>query len=540
DDLATGTLRTTKVDGRALVLGRTDDGEAFALDNRCPHEGYPLSTGELKGERLTCSWHNWKFDVRDGRCLVGGEGVRHYPVREVGGALEVDLADPDPAATIATARNSLIGALETGDVGRALRDAVRMLGAGATPADLLVDVCADDARRAEYGTTHALAAAADVLRIAEDGPEAIRALAHPIELAAEENLRLPPRAEVAPLGDAVHDDGASLVAAVEEEDEARARGLLAGAFAAGVDRATVERWIHRALARHFTGFGHELIYVTKGRELLDHVEPARAAEVWPGLLVSAVMATREDTLPYMRGYFARFDEAAGTEEALARLAGGSGAHHDRAALRAAVLDAERPAAAVDALVDALAAGSAPSEVAKDLVVAAAHRLLRFDEAHDRDPDVAEGWLWATHRLTFAAAVRHATLGYAEPDVVRFLLQSVAFTHSGRAMDAPPERRDAPPSAADVEAAAADGGEAALWRALESTFVRPIFVAHALKTTVVGLEEREALGDDPERDVPLGAALRFLAARPAERTVPAQAEVSRRFVMEGAIPKKLTQ
>src|SRR5690606_35476288 len=162
----------------------------------------------------------------------------------------------------------------------------------------------------------------------------------------------------------------------------RARGLLAGAFAAGVERATVERWLARVVASHLTNFGHELIHLVKGAELLDRVDPSRASEIAPGLVVSLVRATPEDTSPYLRAYAGR---AGGLAPELERLAAGEGVHHDRAALRAAVLDAPRPADAVDALHRALLSGSAPAEVAKDLVVAAAHRLLRFDEAHDRDP-----------------------------------------------------------------------------------------------------------------------------------------------------------
>src|SRR5690606_17295388 len=127
--------------------------------------------------------------------------------------------------------------------------------------------------------------AADCARLAANGPAAIRALAHPIELCSEENLRLPPRDKVPPLAVAADDDGASLLEAILAEDEARARGLLAGAFAAGVERATVERWLARAVASHFTNFGHELIHLVKGAELLDRVDPSRAAEIWPGLVV---------------------------------------------------------------------------------------------------------------------------------------------------------------------------------------------------------------------------------------------------------------
>jgi nitrite reductase/ring-hydroxylating ferredoxin subunit len=56
DRLAEGTLRMVRVGDHRV---RTGEG-VFALDNRCPHEGYGLTQGNLEGNTLTCAWHNWK------------------------------------------------------------------------------------------------------------------------------------------------------------------------------------------------------------------------------------------------------------------------------------------------------------------------------------------------------------------------------------------------------------------------------------------------------------------------------------------------
>src|ERR1700757_355408 len=42
------------------------DGEVFALDNRCPHMGFPLSKGTITDGVLTCHWHHAQFDLRSG------------------------------------------------------------------------------------------------------------------------------------------------------------------------------------------------------------------------------------------------------------------------------------------------------------------------------------------------------------------------------------------------------------------------------------------------------------------------------------------
>jgi nitrite reductase/ring-hydroxylating ferredoxin subunit len=74
-----GSMKLAKVDGRRLCVIHTSTG-IHALDNACPHEGYGLTTGELDGELLTCAWHNWKFRVSDGRCVLGEEDVRTHAV----------------------------------------------------------------------------------------------------------------------------------------------------------------------------------------------------------------------------------------------------------------------------------------------------------------------------------------------------------------------------------------------------------------------------------------------------------------------------
>ena len=57
-------------------------GTVFAIDDRCPHREGPLSEGYLDGFLITCPWHGWQYDVRDGRCdTFSSKSVATYPVR---------------------------------------------------------------------------------------------------------------------------------------------------------------------------------------------------------------------------------------------------------------------------------------------------------------------------------------------------------------------------------------------------------------------------------------------------------------------------
>src|SRR5690348_12944849 len=61
--LANGERKLVRANGKQILLLEVE-GKTYAIANRCPHEGYPLSEGTLNpGCLLTCNWHNWKFDL---------------------------------------------------------------------------------------------------------------------------------------------------------------------------------------------------------------------------------------------------------------------------------------------------------------------------------------------------------------------------------------------------------------------------------------------------------------------------------------------
>ena len=86
-----GQAREVIVDGRVVALFHAD-GEFYALDGVCPHQGGPLGEGQLQGCVVTCPWHGWQFDVRTGQHQISSQ-IRHpaYPVKVEGGAVYVDL-----------------------------------------------------------------------------------------------------------------------------------------------------------------------------------------------------------------------------------------------------------------------------------------------------------------------------------------------------------------------------------------------------------------------------------------------------------------
>lgn len=56
-------------DGTELALFNVR-GSLFAIDNACPHQGFPLADSRLYGDKVECDLHGWKFDVKNGDCLT--------------------------------------------------------------------------------------------------------------------------------------------------------------------------------------------------------------------------------------------------------------------------------------------------------------------------------------------------------------------------------------------------------------------------------------------------------------------------------------
>ena len=83
---------SVQVEGKRLALVNIK-GEIYALDDDCPHEGGPLSEGQIIGEEIECPWHTSHFNVKTGRVTMdpATKDVATYRVRLVGDAVEVEI-----------------------------------------------------------------------------------------------------------------------------------------------------------------------------------------------------------------------------------------------------------------------------------------------------------------------------------------------------------------------------------------------------------------------------------------------------------------
>lgn len=100
EDIPRQGARLVKTAQGCVAVFRTADDRVFALDDRCPHKGGPLSEGIVHGDRVTCPLHNWVFDMNSGAAQGGDEGrVRTYAVKIQQGRILLD-------ASLIRARNA--------------------------------------------------------------------------------------------------------------------------------------------------------------------------------------------------------------------------------------------------------------------------------------------------------------------------------------------------------------------------------------------------------------------------------------------------
>jgi nitrite reductase (NADH) small subunit len=83
--------RPGHAEGNVAVF-RTADDRAFAVLDRCPHKGGPLSQGIVFGERVACPLHNWSIELATGCAMAPDEGcARSFPIRIERGVVYVAL-----------------------------------------------------------------------------------------------------------------------------------------------------------------------------------------------------------------------------------------------------------------------------------------------------------------------------------------------------------------------------------------------------------------------------------------------------------------
>ncbi|HEX9856975.1 MAG TPA: nitrite reductase small subunit NirD [Paracoccaceae bacterium] len=91
DDIPAQGARVVKTAQGCVAVFRTADDQVFALDDRCPHKGGPLSEGIVHGHSVTCPLHGWVFDMTTGQAQGADKGqTGTHPARVESGRILLD------------------------------------------------------------------------------------------------------------------------------------------------------------------------------------------------------------------------------------------------------------------------------------------------------------------------------------------------------------------------------------------------------------------------------------------------------------------
>ena len=397
------------VDGLTLVLWRSE-GHIYALDNRCPHMGFPLDRGTCRDGILTCHWHSARFDLRTGGTFDPfADDVEVYPVELRGDTIWVDTARRrDPKAYY---RARLRDGLEQ-DVRLVLaKSAVALLGDGGDPREPFRIGLEFGVRNRRMGwgqglTMHTCLANILPFLDAEDRP---RALFHGLDAISRETAGAAPRFTQTPLPGAAPDIPTLtrwLRQFLAVRDDDGAERALVSAVRSGASHVQLAGMLFAAATDYrYLTIGHALDFINKAFEALDIVgwdDPALVELVLGSVVRGIAQGTRQEESNAWRhpiDLVAILDAAfAALPAALAAGRAKRGSWHDQTTLGQLLL-LDDPQRNVGALLQALRDGASAVDLAGAVAYAAALRIARFHTSNEFGD-----WDTTLHTFTFANAV----------------------------------------------------------------------------------------------------------------------------------------
>jgi len=421
------------------VFAPDPSGAVYAVDNRCPHMGFPLHKGSVCDGILTCHWHHARFDLASGGTFDPfADDVQTFNVLIRDGVVYVDPAGRRPDQ-LGHARDRLRDGLE-GSIRLVLaKSTLTLLDAGAPAAEILAIGGRFGATRRAAGWRSGLTILTAMGNIVDrlDRDDRMLALYHGLVNVARDCAGQPPRhlLEPLPTGEL---STARLTAwfrqFIDVRDSDGAERVLLTAVRIGLPSRDLATMLASAATDHAViDGGHTLDFVNKAHELLDLIGWDHAATILPSLTPVLAQSTRSEELNSWRHPISL---PALVEPALARLdklfarAGSDPAWRPDDAMIETLLG-DDPAASVAALTGALEAGAPVTAVSAALTYASALRVARFHTSNE-----FSDWITVLHTFTYANAVHRLMGRAASPDLLRGVFHGAMQLYLDRFLNIP--------------------------------------------------------------------------------------------------------
>jgi nitrite reductase/ring-hydroxylating ferredoxin subunit len=442
------------VDGRAIVLF-VHEGAVRAIDNACPHMGFPLVEGSVDEGVLTCHWHHARFELSCGDTFdPWADDVLTYPVEIRDGTVYVDPhPDPDDPPRVHWAKR-LDDGLEQNLRLVVAKSVIGLLDAGVDATEPLETGLRFGCRYRRQGWGPGLTILTAMANVLPDlsSTDQKRALYHGLLEVSSDVSNEPPQFEQEALGatDTEFDRLLSWFREnVDVRDPAGAERVLRTAIDAGYDDDALARMLATAATDHrYIQTGHVLDYVNKACEALDHVGWDHADDVLPSLVRGLATADRaEESAEWRRPIdlagllddaFADLDQHvdAGTDQSWSRPDG-----------MVDTLLGDDPDAIVETLTEAIRDGASPEALADVVALAAGTRVAQFATSNE-----FSDWNTVHHTFTYANAVHQLTGRTGAVELYRGVFDAAINVYLDRFLNTPPAPHPAenPDANPDVE------------------------------------------------------------------------------------------
>ncbi|MBV9390038.1 MAG: Rieske (2Fe-2S) protein [Chroococcidiopsidaceae cyanobacterium CP_BM_ER_R8_30] len=426
---------------QTIALFYVDD-QVYAIDNRCPHMGFPLHGSVCKDGIVTCPWHYARFDLATGGTFDSwADDVRAFPVQIRDGDVWIDLSPQiDPQFH---QQQRLQDGLEQGISLVIAKSVIALLDLGVAPTQPFQVGLTFGTRYTKTGWDTGLTILTCLVNLlpylnADDRP---RALYQGLSAVARDSSDAPPHFLVHPLPNAAVDFQTLKTwfrQFIERRDREAAERCLVTAVRVGVPRTQIAEMLFAAATDHrYLDGGHMLDFINKALEALDLVNWQEAELVLASLVAGLASATRMEESSAWRY---PIDLVVILESAFEQLpavleTGHShrGSWSGQADLLPILLSEDAQAIA-DRLLNALRTGCTEEQLAATVTYAAALRVARFHTNNDHGD-----WNTAHHPFTFANAVQQGLQRVPTGDLLRGVFDAAMSVYLNRFLNVPPAR-----------------------------------------------------------------------------------------------------
>ncbi|GKZ15865.1 Rieske (2Fe-2S) protein [Haladaptatus sp. T7] len=454
DDLREDNPQIVQADGHSIGLF-FHEGEVHAVDNRCPHMGFPLTKGSVDDGILTCHWHHARFELSCGDTFDPfADDVRTYPVEVRDGDVYIQPNPPRDEPPEEHWRNRLEHGLRE-NISLVVAKSVIGLESEEVPSTVPVELGTEFGthyRQAGWGRGLTTLGVMTNLLPALRPEDRRRALYVGLTEVADNCSGEPPFF----VQEALSTDDVSAERLtewfrdnIEVRDSDGAERVLRAGITADLDESDIAGMLVAAATDHlYLDTGHRLDFINKAFETLDHIGWERADDVLPSLVPGLASANRAEENSSWRQPIdvaqLCFDAA---EELPDLLEAGGGKTWKEPDDFVDVLLGEDPHAIVDAVTDAIENGATATELARVVTFAAARRVAHFGTSNEfRD------WNTVHHTYTYANAVNGLSRRTDAPEVYRGVFDAAMNVYLDRFLNTPPTPIPDPDEDRDPDAA----------------------------------------------------------------------------------------